>query len=210
VDYRVGRFRAGLSLFRNDVRNLIDSVNIGTPRTEEQLMALLTQFGIPTSFTPLLNRQTFIYQNFGRIHTQGFELDAERAITRQLRVVGAYTYLDARDSGTKLALPQRHKHQGYMRTEYVNQRLGLLTNLRGTFFSPWYLNPAAGTRALGYQIWDFYISKNLSHGAQAFFTIDNFANSRDQKLAMVSPTFDRPDFGRQYRIGLRWRFGGVE
>ena len=210
VDFRARRFRGGISLFRNDVRNLIDSVNIGTPRTAEQLAVLLNQYGIPFSFNPLLNRQTFIYQNFGRIYTRGFELDAEHSITRQLRVAGSYTFVDARDTGTRLGLPQRHKHQGFVRTEYANARLGLLANVRGTFFSNWLLNPAAGTRAFGYDIWDFYISKNLPHGNAGIFSIDNFADSRDQKLSLSTPAFDRPDYGRQYRVGLRWRIGGVE
>ncbi len=210
MDFRARRFRAGVTLFRNDVQNLIDSINAGTPRTAEQLAQILAPYGIPPSFTPLLNRQTFIYQNFGRIFTQGVELNAEQSITRQIRVWAAYTYLDARDSGTKLVLPQRHKHQGYVRTEYENSRLGLIANVRGTFFSKWPLNPAAGTWAFGYNIWDFYISKNLPHGVQAYFTIDNFADSRDQKLSLPSPAFDRPDYGRQYRVGLRWRFGVAE
>lgn len=210
VDFRSRRFRAGVSLFRNDVRNLIDSVNIGMPATPAQLAALLDQYGIPASFTPLLNRLTFIYRNFGRIYTQGFELDAEQSITRQLRIAAAYTYLDAKDLDTNLGLPQRHRHQGFVRTEYFNTRLGILTNLRGTFFSNWLLNPATGTRGLGYSVWDFYVSKNLPRGAQTYFTVDNLANSRDQKLALATATFDRPDYGRQYRIGLRWRFGGTE
>lgn len=207
VDYRKRTFRGGFHLFRNDVRQLIDTINIGTPRSTDQLTALLIQYGIPASFTPLLNRQTFLYQNFGRIYTQGFELDAEKALAPGLRVQGAYTYLDARDTGTRLGLPQRHKHQGYVRTEYIHQRLGLFTNLRGTFFSNWWLNPAAGTRGNGYQIWDFYAAKNVHRGVQAYFTIDNLNGSRDRKLALPTPTFDRPDYGRMYRVGLRWRFG---
>ena len=45
VDYRARRFRGGVSLFRNDVRNLIDTIVIGTPRTAAELTALLTQYG---------------------------------------------------------------------------------------------------------------------------------------------------------------------
>jgi hypothetical protein len=97
-----------------------------------------------------------------------------------------------------------------VRTEYANARLGLLANLRGTFFSNWLLNPAAGTRGLGYAMWDFYLSKNLRYGTQAYFSVDNFADSRDQKLSLTTPGFDRPDYGRQYRVGLRWRMGGID
>lgn len=207
VDYRVRRFRGGVTLFRNDVRNLIDTINIGTPTTAAQMAALLAQYGIPASFTPLLGRQTFIYQNFGQIYTQGFELSAEQAITANIRVAGAYTYLDARDSSANLALPQRHKHQGYVKGEYVNPRWGLATNIRGSFYSSWWLNPAAGTRAYGYGIWDFYISKNMPKGTQAYFAIDNFGDTRDRKLALATPTFDRPDYGRMFRVGMRWQFG---
>lgn len=207
TDYRVRRFRGGVTFFRNDVRNLIDTINIGTPTNPAQLAALLAQYGIPASFTPLLGRQTFIYQNFGRIYTRGFELSAEQAITAKIRVAGAYTYLDARDTGTNLALPQRHRHQGYVKGEYVNAAWGLSTNIRGSFYSSWWLNPAAGTSAYGYGIWDFYISKNMRHGTQAYFSIDNLGNSRDKKLGNTPPTFDRADYGRMFRVGVRWQFG---
>ena len=208
IDYRARRFRAGLNLFRNDVRNLIDTITIGTPQTNAQLAALLSQYGIPASFSPLLNRLTFIYQNFGRIYTEGFDLDAEQSISSMVRVAGAYTYLNAKDQATGLGLPQRHRHQGYVRTEFYNPRWGLLANVRGSFFNKWLLNPAAGTSAYGYGIWDFYTSKTLPHGTQAYFAIDNLGDSRDQKLSLATPTYDRPDYGRTFRVGLRWRFGG--
>jgi outer membrane receptor for ferrienterochelin and colicins len=210
IDYRARRFKGGVTLYRNDVRNLINSIVIGTPRTTAELNALLGQYGIPTFFNPLLNRQTFIYQNLGRVYAQGFELDAEQAISRTLRVAGSYTYLDAKDLVSKLALTQRHRHQGFFKTEYLNTKLGLQSNIRGTFFSSWYLNAATGTRGFGYGIWDFYISKNLPRGVQSYFTIDNLGDSRDQKLSLATPAFDRPDYGRTFRVGLRWQYGKGE
>lgn len=210
ADYRIRRFRASLALFRNDIRNLIDAVNIGTPRTPDQLAALLSQYGIPSNFDPLLNRQTFLYRNFSNIYTQGFEADAETAIGRDFRVLVSYAFLDARDKLTGRGLPQRHKHQGFARFDYNNRPLGIYANVRGTLFGDWWLNPAAGTRGSGYNVWDFYLAKDLPRGLQAYGAIDNFADSRDTKLANPTPTFDRPDPGRLFRIGLRWRFGGVE
>jgi outer membrane receptor protein involved in Fe transport len=87
----------------------------------------------------------------------------------------------------------------------MNARFGLLANLRGTFFGRWPLNPALNTAAFGYAMWDFYVSKRLPRGVQGYLTIDNLANSRDQKLGLPTPTFDRPDYGRTYRVGVRWR-----
>jgi outer membrane receptor for ferrienterochelin and colicins len=206
VMYRASRVRIGVSLFRNGVRNLIDTRNVGTPRTQAELNALLEQYQIPPIFNPLLNRQTFIYFNIGRIYTQGFEVDGEVAITSRWRARWAYTFLDAIDEATGLRLAQRHRHQGFTGLDYVNSRWGVVANVRGTFYSNWLLNPALGTRAYGYGIWDLYASKDLPRGVQFFGTIDNIGDSRDRKLAMTPAAFDRPDYGRMFRLGMRWNF----
>lgn len=210
VMYRSSRYRLGVTLFRNNVRDLIDSRLIGTPRTTAEIEALMAAYGISGNFNLLLGRQTFLYVNQSRIFTQGVEIDGEYAFSRNLRVSGAYTFLQAKDRITKLALTQRHRHNGTMRVDYALPKLGITTNLRGTFYSHWLLNAATGTRGLPFQIWDFYVAKSWKYNMQSFFTIDNLNNSRDGKLALATPTFDRPDYGRTYRIGLRYRFGGAE
>jgi hypothetical protein len=40
--------------------------------------------------------------------------------------------------------------------------------------------------------------------------VDNLNNSRDGKLQLPTPTFDRPDFGRTFRVGVRHRFSRGE
>ncbi len=206
VLYRHRRYRAGLTLFRNDVRDLIDSRLAGTPRTAAELNSILTFYGIPAFFDPLLNRQTFLYVNQSRIFTQGVELDGEFAFHRNLRLSGAYTYLNALDRNTRLGLPQRHRHHGQTRLDYFIPRWGITSNLRGSFFSHWLLNAVAGTRGLPFQIWDAYVGKDFRRGFQSFLAIDNLNDSRDAKLRLPTPSFDRPDFGRTFRIGLRYRF----
>jgi outer membrane receptor for ferrienterochelin and colicins len=207
VEFRQGRFRGAVNLFRNDMNNLIDSVSLGMLRSTAQLATVMQQYRIPASFQPLVNRLTFLYLNFGAIYTQGFEVDVQQELTRQLRLQGGYAWLDARDKRTGLTLPQRHKHQGFFRTDYASRRLGLWANMRGTLFSDWLLAPA-GTRGFGYALWDFYLAKDLRSGIQNYFAIDNVANSRDRKLRQTNPTFDRADFGRTWRVGLRWRLRG--
>lgn len=205
VQYRRQRYRLQVSLYRNQVRDLIDTFMAGRPATQGQLDQILTQFGIPSFFEPLTGRQTFIYLNRSRIQTQGFEIDGEHALNRQFRIGGAYTYLQAIDRNSRLALPQRHRHQGQIRADYALPRLGLAANVRGGFFSHWMINPALGTRGLPFQIWDVFVSRQWGRGVESFAAIDNFANSRDGKLALAQPTFDRPDFGRTFRVGLRYR-----
>jgi hypothetical protein len=112
-----------------------------------------------------------------------------KAISAQLRVMASYTYLDARDSVTKW---QRHKHQGYVRTEYSNAKWGLLANVRDTFFSKWWLNPAARhSRAFGYSTWDFYTSKNLPHHARPTSPSIISTSAETRKLLLAPPAFDR-------------------
>lgn len=206
--YSSRRLRGGVSFFRNNVRNLIDSSLIGTPATVEQMIAMLALWNLPPDFASLLflGRQTFLYRNLGKIHTEGFELDGEWMIGRGFRARGAYTYLSAKDDNSGVPLTQRHRHQGFGMGEYVNQRWGLITNIRGTFFSNWLLNAAAGTRGYGYGIWDLYASKQIRGGLQAFGSIDNLGNSRDQKLSLPVPAYDRPDYGRMWRLGMRYNF----
>jgi len=167
---------------------------------------LLAQYNIPPFFDPLVGRQTFVYFNQSRIFTQGVEIDGEYAFQRNLRLSGGYTFLNALDRLTHLGLTQRHRHHAQTRLDYAIPRWGITTNLRGSFYSHWLLNATTGTRGLPFQIWDFYVSKNLKKGFQTYFTVDNLNNSRDGKLSYATPTFDRPDYGRMFRVGLRYRF----
>ncbi len=208
VGYQQRRWQFGLNLYRNTLNNLIDTYSVGTPQTADQLAAMLAPYGVPLSFNPLLNRVTYIYLNLNRARTQGVEVNGKVAVTRHVALWGAYTFLDAEDRATGLPLPQRHRHQGYIKADYNYPRWGLLANVRETFFSRWPLNPAQGTYGYGYQIWDAYASKKLPRGLQAFLAIDNIADSRDQKLTLATPAFDRADYGRTWRLGLRWRFRG--
>ncbi|MBZ2178649.1 MAG: TonB-dependent receptor [Acidobacteria bacterium] len=204
--YRHRRYRAGVTLFRNDIRDLIDSRLTGTPRSATELNAILTSYGIPAFFDPLLGRQTFVYVNQARIFTQGVELDGEFAFNRNLRLSGAYTFLNALDRNTRLGLPQRHRHHGQTRLDYAIPRWGVNANLRGSFYSHWLLNAVTGTRGLPFQIWDAFAAKDLRRGIQTFVAIDNLNNSRDGKLQLTPASFDRPDYGRTFRLGLRYRF----
>lgn len=204
LTFRANRFRGGVTVYRNQIRDLIDSFLAGTPRTAADLQSVLTLYGIPSNFSPFLGRQTFVYRNLSRIQTQGFELDGEYALNRRLRLAGAYTYLHATDTNTKLALLQRHRHQGYVKLDYALPRWNFDANVRGTFFSHWQLTNT--TRGLPYQIWDAYASKQLYRGARLFAAVDNLNNSRDGKLQLATPSFDRPDYGRTWRLGLRYQF----
>lgn len=207
ADYRWQRVRMGFNLFRNDLNHLIDSRSVGTPATAEALAAVLAQYNIPPNFQPLVGRLTYIYFNVNRAFTEGASANIEVKPFRDLLLRGSYSYLQAKDQVTRLALTQRSPHQGFFQASYSERHSRLNLNVRGSFLSSWLLDAAARTRAFGYGIWDVYASRELAKGLSLYASIDNIGNDRDPKLALATPTFDRADYGRTWHTGLRYRFG---
>jgi outer membrane receptor for ferrienterochelin and colicins len=212
------RARLGVNVFRNDVRDLIESVNLGFVATPAQLAALLAREGLDPSFRPALGRLLFTYRNVFDVVTQGVEVDTDAALTSTVTVGGAYTYLSARDANTDLALTGRHRHHGHVRVSWQPSRTGLRASLRGTFFSSWIATratvPGGGvqdTIAPRFALWDAFVSQRIGKGLSAFLTIDNLANSQDPNTGVLLPTgapaaIYRPDVGRTARVGVQWSF----
>lgn len=209
------RLRFGGNFFRNDVRNLIDSVSLGFVSSSAQLNALIAANGIDPTFNPVLFRLLFLYKNIANVYTQGVEFDGEALLPKGFAVSGAYTYLDARDKTTDLYLLSRNRHQGSVKFAYNNDQLGFRTNLRGSFYSNWIVSrTTAGveTVAPAFQLWDWYGAKSVKKGFEVFGAIDNLFDNQDPNTGRLSPTgtplaINRAEFGRTFRLGLRWTFG---
>jgi outer membrane receptor for ferrienterochelin and colicins len=208
---RSQRFRVGLNLFRNDVSNLIDSVNLGFVNTQAQLDALLQQEGTDPAFRPQLGRLLFLYKNIADVKTQGVEADGEWALARRLTLNAAYTYLEARDTIQHVALTGRHPHQGHVGLNWTQESLGLRASLRGTFYSSWITTRSATAGdviAPKFALWDLFIAKRLLGPVDAILSINNLANSRDPNSGALLPTGSaapiyRPEFGRAIQAGVR-------
>jgi outer membrane receptor for ferrienterochelin and colicins len=205
------RARLGINLFRNDVHDLIESVSLGMVVTPTQLAALLTREGLDPSFRPVLGRLLFTYRNVNDALTTGAELDGDLALTQQVTLSGAYTYLQARDVATDVDLTGRHPHQGHVRVTWHSDRLGLRANVRGTAYSSWIAARAGSvdTIAPGFVLWDIYAAQRLPAGLTAFTAIDNVTDSQDPNTGVTTPTgpaapIYRPEAGRTFRVGLQW------
>ena len=206
----------GVNVFRNDVRDLIESVNLGFVATPAQLAALLAREGLDPSFRPALGRLLLTYRNLFDVVTQGVEVDSDAAVTGTVSVGGAYTYLSARDNDTDRALTGRHRHHGHVRVSWQPAGIGLRASLRGTFFSSWIAARTAGTGAQDtiaprFALWDAFVSQRIGRGLSAFLTIDNLANSQDPNTGVFLPTgapaaIYRPEVGRAARVGVQWSF----
>ena len=206
ADYQVNRYSFGATLYRNNLNHLINYVYAGFPTSEADLDALLAQYGIPASFGAQPFLATYLYTNVDQAYTQGINLKGSVLLSRDLRVDGFYAYLDPYDVTDKQTLTERSRNQGSVRTEYVSNRLGVVANIRGNFFGRYLINATTGEHEQAYALWNFYASKNILHGLQAYGAVDNLGNSRDSLLAQTPPTYDRTDYGRTFRVGMRYTF----
>jgi outer membrane receptor for ferrienterochelin and colicins len=206
ADYQVNRYSVGISLYRNNLNHLINYVFAGAPDSQDELEALLAQYGIPATFGAVPGLYTYVYTNVDQAYTQGINLKGSTLLNRNLRVDGFYAYLDPHDVTEKQTLAERSRNSGYVRTEYVSRRLGVVANIRGNFFGRWLIDPDSGTHEHAYALWNLYASKDISRGLQAYGSIDNLADSRDSLLAQMPPSYDRTDYGRTFRIGMRYIF----
>jgi outer membrane receptor for ferrienterochelin and colicins len=208
------RARVGVNFFRNDVRDLIESVNLGFAATPGQVTAIFAREGLDPTFRPVAGRLLFTYKNINDAVTTGAEIDTELAVTRALSVAAAYTYLDARDEASDLPLTGRHGHHGYVRATWRHSA-GFAANLRGQFYGEWIAARATvngqprDTIAPGFAIWDAYVSQRLLRSLTLFAAIDNLADNQDPNTGQLSPTgaplaVYRPDAGRTARFGVRW------
>jgi outer membrane receptor protein involved in Fe transport len=203
-----------VNVFRNDVRDLIESVSLGFAATPAQVTQIMEREGLDMSFRPVAGRLLLTYKNINDAVTEGVEFDGEFAVTPALTFAGAYTYLDARDDVTDLRLTGRSTHQGSIRATWRHAS-GFAANLRGIFASEWVAarattnGVAVDTFAPGYGVWDAYVSQRVVRGLTAFAAVDNLADNQDPNVGSVSATgtplaIYRPDVGRTFRAGIRW------
>ena len=206
------RARAGVNVFHNDVRDLIESVNLGMVSTAEQLAAVLASEKLDPSFRPVLGRLLFTYKNVNDVATRGVELDGEAALGRGVALAGAYTYLDAVDAKSDRALTGRHRHQGHVRVGWRSDRSGTRASLRSTVYSSWIATRSAAgvdTVAPRFALLDAYVSQRLVRSLLAFVAADNLAGSQDPNTGVLQPNGSpaaiyRPEIGRTMRFGVRW------
>lgn len=207
------RARFGFNVFRNDVRDLIESVSLGFAATPAQVDAIFAREGLDLSFRPVAGRLLLSYKNINDAVTAGAEVDGEIAVTRALSLAGAYTFLDARDDANDLRLTGRHKHHGHVRATWRHD-VGFVANLRGQFYSNWIAARATvngqpqDTIAPGFSVWDAYVSQRIVRAISIFAAVDNLADSQDPNLGLVSGgsplSIYRFDAGRTARFGVRW------
>lgn len=206
------RARLGINLFRNDVRNLINSQQLGRPTNRTQAEAIVTANGIDISVLDYVQGYPvilFAYKNLANVYTQGIEVDGTYILPFGFSVSGAYTFLEAIDKANDRFLTGRHKHHGFTKLSYDNAKYGFNANFRGSFYGNWWAT--AARKAPAFQVFDLYGSKDIYKGFSIYGSVDNLFNSQDPNTGIgttatppVALTLDRADAGRTFRLGIRW------
>ncbi|MDG2003149.1 MAG: TonB-dependent receptor [Novosphingobium sp.] len=177
-----------ISAFRRDTTNLIDFVSC---------------FGVVGGIC--VNRPFGTYDNIGKARAEGIELELGAAITEDLRVQGAYTYLKATDRtqggfnrGNELA--RRPRHAATISADWETPLAGLALGgdlrLVGRSFD----DGGNFTRLGGFVVATARASVPLCEGVELFGRVENIGNKRYQTAAGYGTS------GRSAFFGVRGRF----
>ena len=152
LDYSNGRFKAGVTAFRNEVRNMISQVQIGLSGT-----------------TPINQ-----YQNISKAMTRGIEINASLKFSSAFSISDRVSFLDSEDMNTQDALLYVPDVANVFRIDYVNTLHGIKGNVRivttGTQHS------SADEKIPGYTLVNCYVSKTVAKSTELFAGVDNLFN----------------------------------
>jgi outer membrane receptor for ferrienterochelin and colicins len=152
ADLSLGGFNAGVTAFRNEVRDMISQVLIiDTPTTD-----------------------TYQYQNLSKAMTRGIEISGSLKLSDSFTLSDRVSLIDSQNLDTGEALLYVPDVANIFRLDYSNGRLGLKGNIRivttGTQHS------SDDGKIPGCTLVNCYLSKRLAKRAELFAGVDNLFN----------------------------------
>ncbi len=189
----ISSLRFDLNLFRNDIRDLIDTQRIANKTS---------------------GNGVYSYTNVNKAFTQGIEINTSWKPNNHLKISGGYQLLFAKDkdaidafkNGEAFAslpvvgsveleeddyfgLPNRSKHMANLKVFYSFDQLNLNTNIRGTYRSKYGLYDTNGTVngyldkyddfVEAYSTWDWAVNKIFYKNYELGLGIDNIFDFTD-------------------------------
>jgi len=177
---RQGMFRADLSLFRNDISNLIDT-RLNADKSAETGLRI------------------FEYDNFVSAMTQGAELGGNLYFDA-LSFKASYTFLIGKDLISKKALKDRPRHQAKFGADYNYKPWGTIATLRGVYQSKAFYDAENTLQSPAWSTWDLKFTKTLSGSLKIFSGIDNLTDEHRNPNVYYD---NRPIAGRYFYLGFR-------
>ncbi len=185
------------NLFRNDIKNLIDTYVIATKKN---------------------GLSVFSYQNINKIYTQGVEVNLNYKIVQNLTFSAGYQLLLAKDKeaeklfkkgeifarsedGTSFELSakdyfgllNRSKHMANMKLFYKIPKWGLDVNIRGTYRSKYGLYDTNGNKYLdkydrfinGHTLWNVAVNKTFYRMYQLSLGVNNIFDFTNKEITNI-------------------------
>ncbi|TFH84841.1 TonB-dependent receptor [Billgrantia azerbaijanica] len=184
AEYWHGGFSAGVTLFQNDVRDLI--VNQCAQNCDQRLGRL------------------FAHVNIDSARIRGIESVVESELGSGFSLAANHTYLATEDRDSGEDLPGRPRHAVGLRLGWEHPALGLTANLRAEYTGEQtvLVNDAA-EELPGYTLWHAGIAKALGAHLTLRAGVENLT---DEQPLETSPHFTYPEQGRFYFVSLDARF----
>ena len=183
IEGEIGIFSGRVAYFLNDVKDLIESVEVIPPPA-----------GTPAGW------RVFTYQNIAKAEIQGVEASLGLSLTKEFTLKGNYAYLDAKDKTNNERLTMRPKHKVITKAIYDNKTLGLRVNIWGEYIKDNLWQRAAGATpeiVKDYSLWYLSASKDITKNFELYAGVDNIFNKKDEDIPLV---------GSFYYGGIRMKF----
>ncbi len=149
------RHLAKVSVFRNDVEDMIVSKIVRTPPPP---------YGM-------------YWENIDEAYTQGVEVSLTSRLTDTLTAQAGYTYLETRDKKLDKELTLRPKHRATLEFNQKIPQVGMNINVTGLYVGERFDSAYEGLD--GYDLWNVAVTKDLGNNIQLFARADNVFGKKD-------------------------------
>ncbi|WP_422090713.1 TonB-dependent receptor plug domain-containing protein [Tenacibaculum ovolyticum] len=178
--------KLNINLFRNDIKDLIDTFDTQLKSSDLELPS---------------GTRVFSYKNINKVYTQGFELDANYKITSNFNILAGYQFLDTGDKTQEnliksekvffrrtpsfpsekmtisnyYGLPNRSKHMANFKVFYENYKHNFSANIRAVYRSKYALFDTNNSQGIIDEFDDFVVANTQINIAvsKIFFDLMN-------------------------------------
>ncbi|MBK1700790.1 TonB-dependent receptor domain-containing protein [Thiococcus pfennigii] len=185
ASYDGGRIAATLTLFRNDIDDLL--ANLCVENCDSRV------------------GRVFEHINIDRARTQGVESSLALTLPRGVELALDYTYLDARDETNQRRLAGRPRATGAIRVTWDQAPWGLKPQVRAEYTGSQVLYGAGTTRydLPDYTLVHFNVRKDLGRGIEFGLGVENLT---DENPLEKSDDFGYSERGRFFYASLQAQF----
>ena len=168
VQGEFGPFRGAVTGFYNDIDNLIEAVFIRSKGSGGS------------------KKQYYQYQNIAEAETRGVEIEAGVKLPLHFNLGGSLTFLETENKQTGEDLEGQPETKGILRLGYDHPALGIHANIRWLYIGEQYY---VDGNQKAYDIWSFYVSKDLGKYVNLFGGIDNLFDTGEARdgVTLVEP-----------------------